>query len=242
MGSRKRLAGSLGRPLPSPTVPDLAHVRDGAGPAEVGWNRRAGLVACGHGRPFQRRADRLGAGHPESACCGWPPVGDVASTLVTDRGNRYSGVCIDTGSGTGFCAEHSAIAAMVTAGEYRIARIVAAWRGDDGVLQVLSPCGRCREFIPADRPCQHRRRSGPGSGQVSHAAGAVAAQRVVTVSRLTRITPAPGALTSHSRVAQRVGHFMPPQLNKRAATLHRWVGTRIAGSGTSCCVPRQGGT
>jgi cytidine deaminase len=41
---------------------------------------------------------------------------DVASTLVTDKGNRYSGVCIDTASGTGFCAEHGAIAAMVTAG------------------------------------------------------------------------------------------------------------------------------
>jgi cytidine deaminase len=73
--------------------------------------------------------------------------GDVASTLVTESGNRYSGVCIDTASGTGFCAEHSAIAAMVTAGEYRIAKIVAVWRGEDGVLHVLSPCGRCREFI-----------------------------------------------------------------------------------------------
>ena len=73
--------------------------------------------------------------------------GDVGASLVTDRGNRYSGVCIDTGSGTGFCAEHSAIAAMVTAGEYRIAKIVAVWRDTDGVLHVLPPCGRCREFI-----------------------------------------------------------------------------------------------
>ena len=75
--------------------------------------------------------------------------GDVGASLVTDRGNRYSGVCIDTGSGTGFCAEHSAIAAMVTAGEYRIARIVAVWRDDDGTgaLHVVPPCGRCREFI-----------------------------------------------------------------------------------------------
>lgn len=78
--------------------------------------------------------------------------GDVGSTLVTDRGNRYSGVCIDTGGGTGFCAEHSAIAAMVTAGEYRIAKIVAVWRSDDGVLYVLPPCGRCREFIRAVDP------------------------------------------------------------------------------------------
>jgi cytidine deaminase len=73
--------------------------------------------------------------------------GDVAASLITDRGNLYSGVCIDTAGGTGFCAEHSAIAAMVTAGEYRISRIVAVWRDQDDRLTVLPPCGRCREFI-----------------------------------------------------------------------------------------------
>ncbi len=73
--------------------------------------------------------------------------GDVASTLVTRSGNRYSGVCIDTGSGTGFCAEHAAISAMVTAGDYAIAKIVAVWRDDSDRLYVLPPCGRCREFI-----------------------------------------------------------------------------------------------
>jgi cytidine deaminase len=74
-------------------------------------------------------------------------MGHVASALVTDEGNLYSGVCIDTGSGTGFCAEHAAIAAMVTAGEYKIRKIVAVYRNEDGVLYVLPPCGRCREFI-----------------------------------------------------------------------------------------------
>lgn len=75
--------------------------------------------------------------------------GDVAATLVTPSGRPFSGVCIDTGSGTGFCAEHSAIAAMVTADEYpfRIAKIVAVWRDDHGALFVLPPCGRCRELI-----------------------------------------------------------------------------------------------
>jgi cytidine deaminase len=73
--------------------------------------------------------------------------GQVASTLVTTAGNLFSGVCIDTGSGTGFCAEHAAIAAMVTAGEYEIAKIVAVWRDNEGVLYALPPCGRCREFI-----------------------------------------------------------------------------------------------
>ncbi|MCU9602113.1 hypothetical protein OEV75_13000 [Caldibacillus kokeshiiformis] len=43
----------------------------------------------------------------------------------------------------GFCAEHSAITAMVTAGERKIAKIVAVY--EDG--SILPPCGRCREFI-----------------------------------------------------------------------------------------------
>lgn len=73
--------------------------------------------------------------------------GDVAAVLVTPAGNQFGGVCIDTPSGTGFCAEHAAIAAMVTAGEYRISKIVAVWRDKGGTLYVLPPCGRCREFI-----------------------------------------------------------------------------------------------
>lgn len=73
--------------------------------------------------------------------------GDVASCLETRSGAHFVGVCIDTGSGTGFCAEHAAIAAMVTAGEYVISRIVAVLRDLDGELYVLPPCGRCREFI-----------------------------------------------------------------------------------------------
>ncbi|MGW3293867.1 cytidine deaminase family protein [Streptomyces xiamenensis] len=74
--------------------------------------------------------------------------GNVASVLVTDTGAHHRGVCIDTPCGTGFCAEHAAIAAMVTAGEYRIADIVAVWRDETtGRPHVLPPCGRCREFI-----------------------------------------------------------------------------------------------
>src|SRR5215469_17011529 len=74
-------------------------------------------------------------------------VGDVGCALVTDQGNIYVGVCLDTASGTGFCAEASAIAAMVTAGEFRISQIVAVWKDEQGRMFVLSPCGRCREFI-----------------------------------------------------------------------------------------------
>jgi len=68
--------------------------------------------------------------------------------LVTDKSNRHSGVCIDTPArGRGFAPNHSAIAAMVTAGECRIAEDRDGVAQNDGVLRVLSPCGRCREFI-----------------------------------------------------------------------------------------------
>ena len=70
-------------------------------------------------------------------------AGDVACALLSTSGKLYFGVCIDVNCGIGFCAEHSAIAAMITAGESGISKIVAVW--GDGV--VLPPCGRCREFM-----------------------------------------------------------------------------------------------
>ena len=70
-------------------------------------------------------------------------AGGVASALVTNDGNVYVGVCIDTSSSMGFCAEHNAVGNMVTNGESKILTIVAVnWDG-----RILSPCGRCREFI-----------------------------------------------------------------------------------------------
>ena len=60
-----------------------------------------------------------------------------------DKGNVYLGVSIDAPSGMGFCAEHSAIAAMVTHGEHVIKKIVAVVEGG----MPISPCGRCREFM-----------------------------------------------------------------------------------------------
>ena len=74
-------------------------------------------------------------------------VGDVGCALVSESGAVYTGVCIDVTCGIGFCAEHSAIAAMVTAGENRIAKIVAVWADGEGAVSVLAPCGRCREFM-----------------------------------------------------------------------------------------------
>jgi cytidine deaminase len=70
-------------------------------------------------------------------------AGDVACALLSSNGNLYLGVCIDINSGIGFCAEHSAIAAMLTAGESGISKIIAVCEENT----VLPPCGRCRELM-----------------------------------------------------------------------------------------------
>ncbi len=70
-------------------------------------------------------------------------VGDVGCALLTAGGNLHVGVSIDAPGGIGFCAEHSAVASMVTGGEQSIGRIVAVL--GDGT--VLPPCGRCRELM-----------------------------------------------------------------------------------------------
>lgn len=69
--------------------------------------------------------------------------GSVAAVIESDAGNIYRGVCIDTSSSMGFCAEHAAIGTMITAGEHRIKKAVAVYQ--DG--SVIPPCGRCREFM-----------------------------------------------------------------------------------------------
>lgn len=70
-------------------------------------------------------------------------VAAVAAVLVTDQGNVYEGINIDTCCGMGFCAEHSAISRMLLNEETHIDKLVAVT--NDG--RVLPPCGRCREFM-----------------------------------------------------------------------------------------------
>ena len=69
--------------------------------------------------------------------------GSVSAALVTESGQLYTGVCIDTACGLGFCAEHAAIAEMLKHKESAISMIVAV----NTNKIVLPPCGRCRELI-----------------------------------------------------------------------------------------------
>lgn len=68
--------------------------------------------------------------------------GHVACALLTDKGNVYTGISINAKCGIGFCAEHSAIADMLKAGESRIVKLVSA-----SEKNIVVPCGRCLEFI-----------------------------------------------------------------------------------------------
>ena len=70
-------------------------------------------------------------------------VGSVGAALLTEGGRIFTGACVDCICGIGFCAEHSAIAEML---KHRITHVLAvvAW---DSSGKVLSPCGRCRQFL-----------------------------------------------------------------------------------------------
>jgi cytidine deaminase len=69
-------------------------------------------------------------------------AGSVAAALVTEKGNIYTGICLDLACGVGFCAEHAAIASMLLNRETVITKIVAVAQD-----RILAPCGRCRELM-----------------------------------------------------------------------------------------------
>ena len=70
-------------------------------------------------------------------------AGGVGAAILTKSGTVFVGVCIDTASGLGMCAERSAMANMLTFGQSKIDKVVAVM--PDG--RVGSPCGACREFM-----------------------------------------------------------------------------------------------
>jgi len=70
-------------------------------------------------------------------------AGGVAAAILTKKGNIYIGVCIDTASTLGMCAERNAIANMITNGESQIEKVLAIM--PDG--SIGSPCGACREYM-----------------------------------------------------------------------------------------------
>ena len=70
-------------------------------------------------------------------------AGGVAAAVLSESGRIYTGVCIDTSSSLGMCAERNAIANMLTNGDNRVLRVLAVM--PDG--KIGPPCGVCRELM-----------------------------------------------------------------------------------------------
>lgn len=69
--------------------------------------------------------------------------GEVSAAILSGTGRIYTGVCIDTCSTLGICAERNAIFQMITNGEQQIEKVLAILPdGSSG-----APCGACRELM-----------------------------------------------------------------------------------------------
>lgn len=69
--------------------------------------------------------------------------GQVSAAVLAKSGQIYTGVCIDTCSGLGVCAERNAIFNMLTCGEQEIDKVLCIM--SDGSCG--APCGACRELM-----------------------------------------------------------------------------------------------
>ena len=69
--------------------------------------------------------------------------GEVAAAIRSRSGRIYTGVCVDTCSTLGICAERNAIFNMLTSGEQEIDKVLCVMPdGSNG-----APCGACRELM-----------------------------------------------------------------------------------------------
>lgn len=79
-------------------------------------------------------------------------AGCVAAAIRSASGRIYTGVCVDTASTLGICAERNAIFQMLTVGENRLERVAAVMpNGKCG-----APCGACRELMVQLMPDAYR--------------------------------------------------------------------------------------
>lgn len=70
-------------------------------------------------------------------------AGEVSAAVLSKSGKIYTGVCIDTCSSLGICAERNAIFNMITNGEQEIDKVLCI----PPVEGRGAPCGACRELM-----------------------------------------------------------------------------------------------
>lgn len=79
----------------------------------------------------------------ERRISGYVTAGEVSAAILSKSGKIYTGVCVDTCSTLGICAERNAIFNMITNGESEIDKVLAVM--PDGTTG--APCGACRELM-----------------------------------------------------------------------------------------------
>jgi cytidine deaminase len=95
----------------------------------------------------------------------------VGVALATDSGAIFSGTNVENAAyPVGTCAEAAAIAAMVVAGQRRIAEILIIGEGD----ALVTPCGACRQ----------RMREFAGEDAMIHVAGTTGVRATFTLGAL----------------------------------------------------------
>ena len=78
--------------------------------------------------------------------------GEVSAAVLSKSGKIYTGICIDTCSTLGICAERNAIFNMLTNGEHEIDKVLCLLPdGSSG-----APCGACRELMVQLSPANYK--------------------------------------------------------------------------------------
>ena len=79
-------------------------------------------------------------------------AGEVSAAVLSKSGKIYTGVCIDTCSALGICAERNAIFNMITNGEYEIDKVLCIPPN----IGKGAPCGACRELMVQLMPGKYK--------------------------------------------------------------------------------------
>ena len=79
-------------------------------------------------------------------------AGEVSAAILSGSGKIYTGICVDTCSTLGICAERNAIFNMITNGETVIKKVLAVL--PDG--KIGAPCGACRELMVQLSPANYK--------------------------------------------------------------------------------------
>lgn len=99
------------------------------------------LLACAKRVLHERKISRMAT------------AGTVAAAILTDKGNVYTGVCIETPLEWASARNMPLSRPWSPPGESKIVKLAATGVDDGG--SACAPCGRCREFIDAVHDDNH---------------------------------------------------------------------------------------